>query len=211
MRKTFITSGIIILLLGIASFLLILNKQNKNIKPDISSGIIKPTGEDPSLESGLRCYKNDHYLAVVSQDASGRDKEVSVFVRSELIEPVQCAKYIKINKFTLDLEPATFVFGLIGKYLVLDIGTGPSNRKLQVYNIETKVKVYEDMYAELKLVEPDTLVYWSISNTPATKTNCREYTEIKVQDFTPQLQKITQYSLTTKKLTSGETRCVSTQ
>lgn len=209
-EKRNVVSGLIIVLIGTIVFFMTISDREKD-KYVPTNVAVETVGENKVEESNLHCFQNDQYLVVVTEDDSGRDRKVSMFNRSELLEPVQCIAYTGVEAQVLELEPATFVFGVVGKHVVLDVGTGPSNRALQVFDIQSMTKVYEDMYSELSLVEPDILVYWRVSDDSATIDNCVEYAEILAQDFTPQLQEKTQYSVTSKAAVSGETRCVATQ
>jgi len=167
--------------------------------------------ENP-VPNGMLCFSNEDYLVVVQQNDTGLQTPVTVVRRFELTEPIQCTTYTDLEyTFNLNLASDTFVFGLVGDYLILDIGTGPSNRNLAAYDLITKDKVYGATYADLELREPDLLTYWQVSNEPASDMNCPEFATITAQSFTPQLQIKTTYALNAKATITGEERCVATQ
>jgi len=209
-------SALIIILLGVA---VLVASVVFSGKPNVAQEIPVDTQFAPaeqifaeSAVSDTLCSQNDRYVVVAPQSDSGLTTEITVFNRSELIEPVRCALYSGVEYlFKLELPSDTFVFGLVGEYLVLDKGTGPSNRMLEVYNLPTKTKVYEARYADLELQEPDVLSYWRVSDEVASRINCPDYETIVAQSFTPQMQTKTVYSLSTQTTITSETRCVAVQ
>ena len=110
-------------------------------------------------------------------------------------------------------QPAFFLEAK-GKWLLLDEGTGPDQRQLQVWNMDTGKRVWRQPYGEPASFDSDgqQLHYWMPLATQVTPTNCPNLAQYKAADLRAQLQ--VKAILELRNLTSNATqerRCVPIQ
>jgi hypothetical protein len=102
------------------------------------------------------CYAYPRYVARIGSTDAGGDA-VAVF-RREGDARALCTAPAGRAVFTSEAE-ATFFFGLVGDFLLLDEGTGPNGRTVRVVDLARGSVVHEATYEEPIVVEGGALLY----------------------------------------------------
>lgn len=119
-----------------------------------------------SVDKNISChsYKNYSVLVRTQGDSAGSDILVN--------KAGNCSWDEKEAKFFLKNSGADYFFGLYGKFLFTDSGTGPAPRLITVYDLQKSTTVYSARYSEPIALKKGILRYWSPSGTKADGKNC---------------------------------------
>ena len=109
-------------------------------------------------------YKNYSILARSSGDSVGSDILVN--------KAGNCRWDEQTALLFLKNSGADYFFGLHGKFLFVDSGTGPSPRLITVYNLQKSTAVYSARYSEPIALKKGILRHWSPTSTKADEKNC---------------------------------------
>ena len=126
-------------------------------------GAEKPT---TSTAETIPCYsyKNYSILARSKGDRVGSDILVN--------KAGNCRWNEKTAMLFLKNSGADYFFGLYGKFLFVDSGTGPAPRLITVYDLQKSTSVYSAQYSEPIALKKGILRHWSPTSTKADEKNC---------------------------------------
>jgi hypothetical protein len=94
--------------------------------------------------------------------------------------------------------------GKVGRYLIIDQGTGPEPRGLVLLDFATRQSVYSDSYDSPMAVRDGVLHYWRPIPVEANKTNCAEYDDIVSKGFEPAIERYVELDLRSATLVRTE-------
>jgi hypothetical protein len=122
-------------------------------------------------ENGLTCYENDKYFVIDAGDNSN----FLIKYKDTASQKINCL----YNNEDGDYEIkgwAYWYYKLQNNYLVIDSGTAPPPRGLDIYDLAKKQKIYENSYGSIISLDDSSIVFWKISDTEPTSENCPEKT-----------------------------------
>lgn len=167
------------------------------------------TGE-LTFNGNLACYAYQKYTVInrSSGDSVGSD----ILVKSKGRKAAKCDWNERGAALSLKNSGADYFSGLYSNFLFVDSGTGPSGRRLTVYDLEKSTSAYSTEYAGEAALEKDALRFWLPSGAPKTGDNCPRREEWEKQGLTPSLEEDVRLDLKTLKLLrSGWLRCTPRQ
>ncbi|HOX22918.1 MAG TPA: hypothetical protein PLL10_05595 [Elusimicrobiales bacterium] len=171
-----------------------------------------PGCEKPSTRvvDKTTCHLYEKY-AVLTQSA--RDNAGSdIIVNRNQQDSKACAWDEKAALLLLKNTDADYFFGLLGKLIFVDSGTGPSPRTLKIYDIEKSTAVYNGLYNESITIKNGKLSYWAATAKQATKENCPQLAQWSSQGLGAALEEKIFVELSSLKSgKTGKSRCSARQ
>lgn len=158
------------------------------------------------------CVESKEYYAVTENIGYQYPTDAYVYKKDSSTLIGTCERLDGDPVFTMRFDDAEYLGSLLGNFLILDIGTGPS-RSMAVYNLLTKEKVLADGYGNFVILHsPDKIGYWKrLNDVEPTPLNCPNIAEIKSNYFVPEIQEYVVQNLLTGTTERKERRCEGTQ
>lgn len=134
----------------------------------------------PELFSkNITCNKDNPNYFVVSKSLSGKGTDILIKYKNSN-KNITCDYKVEGTDFEIkDNGNSEYFYAISKNLLILDSGTGPSNRGIIIYNLDSRKKVFNDIYNPdgvsniIVDTEKNTMTYWSPNlNQPVTKQNC---------------------------------------
>jgi hypothetical protein len=123
------------------------------------------------------CLVNGDYL-VQAQDTLELGTTILVKYKKSPGEKLPCEYTVGPNDYVIQDE-AVYLMGLVGRYVVVDRGTGPSGRDLILYDALYRRRAYIDGYSRPISISEEGIEYWQPTTVKATKDNCPEFDLLK--------------------------------
>jgi hypothetical protein len=129
----------------------------------------------PAAEAdpGVTCYTSDRYHVAGREGENGLGTDFLVRPLPP-DEPPPCAYAPGSDTWEIPNEWAEYFFALEGAFLVLDSGTGPDPRGLQVWDLDARQIAFGAAASDLWMPAPDTLAYWAEVSAPPDAASCPE-------------------------------------
>lgn len=105
-----------------------------------------------------------------------------------------CGRRLQKSRPIPGRDPSYFL-GKSGNYLIFDIGTGPSQRQLLLYDFRQAKVLLEESYGGPVHVENGVLKFWVPAGKQADPANCPQFDKIRNDGFTPALEQLTSVDL----------------
>lgn len=186
-----------------------MNNGGKDITPDFNAPK-KCILDNKIYESD--CVSNDKYFVVEKGLIDSVGSDILVKYKSTKDQKYSCEYLASDSDFQIKNELAEYVLALENNFLILDSGTGPQPRRLIVYDLISRKKVFTDSYSNPIAVNNDTVTYWSPVNTKPDETNCPKLTEYTSLGLGAEIEAHVVLTLSTLNKTElGEYRCSATQ
>jgi hypothetical protein len=124
--------------------------------------------ESKNNSIALECFESDKYFFV------SNGQNILIKTKQKQDQKIACEYIVQENDFEID-GLAKFFLAFENNFLILDVGTSPSYRRLFVYDLIEKQKIYEDYYSKPIIIKNNTISYWALSEEKATKENCADF------------------------------------
>jgi len=166
-----------------------------------------------TAEEKATCHESSRYM-IVEGDTGGVGTNFLIKYKRQKGEPPVCKYVVKPGDFEIPNEEAEYFFGLQGKLLILDSGTGPEHRGLIIWDLSKKKKIYTGTYAgeeEEAKIKPGYMEFW-LETGRATDENCPKAKEWWANGLGAAIETWVRLDLSDFTVTkSSKTRCVSRQ
>ncbi len=106
------------------------------------------------------------------------EKEAGSAIYRERSARSRCGAQPRATNLVVNRGASHFL-GRIGRYLLVDQGTGPSLRHLLLFDVTTRRQAYQVGYSRPLAVDGPTLSFWSPTPILATAANCAALAQIK--------------------------------
>lgn len=194
-----------------------------------SEGGMKAGLEDGQASADVandNCHISSDYVVVSKQIPDSVGSDILVKYRnansgvpgdmSGSLNVGACDYAARSGDFEIKNQNVEYFDKLVGRYLVLDSGTGPDIRGIIVYDLNKKSKVYEGLKAGGKVaVSGATLTYWEPQQQVAvTAANCPKLGEYEKLGMGAGIQAKVTLTLGDDSMVqkeAGETECVMRQ
>lgn len=163
-----------------------------------------------AFNGNLACYEYQKYTVISRSngDSAGSD----ILVKNKGRKTAKCDWNERGAALSLKNSGADYFSGLYSHFLFVDSGTGPSGRRLAVYDLNKSTAVYSAEYSGEASLEKDVLRFWLPSGAAKTGDNCPRREEWEKQGLTASLEEDVRLDLKTLKLLrSGWLRCTPRQ
>ncbi len=199
MRKT-ISS--LLLLLVVAGILFIL--FYKNNKPSVE--LVTP---DTYQAENTKCRSSEKYFVIERPRLTEAGMDIVVKYKQVGQPEIPCEYSVADGDFVLkDLQGPSYVMALTRKYLVIDSGTGVNGRGVTLYDLDTRIDVFHDIYSSGDpIITEASISYWKNTNELVTSKNCIQPADRLVDNNTIVTHIILDLK-TLQKKGVGEKRCV---
>ena len=117
----------------------------------------------------------------------------------------ECKAGSPLGPVIIQDDESTFL-GKVGRFLIIDQGTGPEPRGLVLLEFATRRSAYSDLYDLPIAVRDGVLHYWRPTDIKATKTNCPKYDQIVSDGFIPAIERYVEIDLNTAALVRTESQ-----
>lgn len=165
-----------------------------------------------SASQDLTCYSSTMYMVIQKRVDDSVSSNILVKYKKSADQIIPCVYTVQPEDFEITNEEADSFLLFTTNYLVLDIGTAPEPRTIDVYDLQTHSKVFTDSYAKPIFAQGDTVTYWEPSIETPTNGTCSELAQNQKNGLGSLIeQKVTVDLATQTKVASGEKRCVATQ
>jgi hypothetical protein len=121
-----------------------------------------------------KCLVNGDYLVQAKDTLDLASTTILVKYRKSPGEKLACEYSVGPNDYVIQ-DDAIYLMGLVGRYVVLDRGTGPSGRDLILYDALYRRRAYVDGYSRPISISEEGIIYWQPTTEKATKSNCPEF------------------------------------
>jgi hypothetical protein len=154
-----------------------------------------------------RCLVNGDYLVQAKNTLNLASTTILVKYKKSPGEKLLCEYRVGPNDYVIQDE-AIYLMGLVGRYVVVDRGTGPSGRDLILYDALYRRRAYIDGYSRPISVSEEGIIYWQPTTEKATKANCPEFDLLKSYGGTVVIERHVRLNPVDLSLTDlGEKRC----
>lgn len=143
--------------------------------------VAEQKAQQEAEQKRLACVENTKYYAITKDHAESAGEDILVKTKTEGVT-YECKYEVAEGDFEIKGEEAIYLKNLEGGALITDIGTGPSGRKLRIYDLVSKKQITEKEYFEEFTVASNTLTYLGLAKNKADKKNCKEFDTL-MKDF----------------------------
>jgi hypothetical protein len=127
-------------------------------------GVVGAEPLEVARTSERTCVVYPDYLVVESRYQSALGEAVSVFRRDPAAPGAPCDSVGRRALLSVgEPDDARYFFGMLGPYVLIDSGTGPEERGLEVYDAETGALVYRGSYwshDDVEALGPDRIAFF---------------------------------------------------
>lgn len=116
----------------------------------------------------LECFESEKYFFI------SNNENILIKYKQNSNQKITCEYFVRENDFQIE-GLAKFFLKFENDFLILDSGTSPSYRRLLVYDLIKKQKIYEDYYSKPIIIQNNSISYWALSSKKATKENCPDF------------------------------------
>ncbi len=160
------------------------------------------------------CMASSEYVVFVRSrgDTVGSDFIVRALNGAPAPSGPVCTYVPASGDTTLTQFTAAYEKLVSGRLLVLDVGTAPYPRTLEIYDLAAERTVYTDKYSGPATFATTSVEYWQPIDTTPTPTNCPELATYKAEGFGAGIEERVTLELSTLTVTrSGSLRCAARQ
>jgi len=109
----------------------------------------------------LKCFVTKKYTVMTKSNEEGNGEYIYIF-KTKQPETASINLSEKDTLFTIKDDDSNFFYGIYGKYVFIDNGTGAQNRSVKVYNVETKKKFIDENYFDGNIeFDGSNLFFWN--------------------------------------------------
>lgn len=172
--------------------------------PTIPQTIILTKSSDESV----KCYQNEKYF--IAEKQSLGDSYILIKIKTNGDVNYDCL--YNFEKSDLEIkDSATYYLGLENNFLLIDKGTSPGTRGLDIYDLDKRTKIYTGFYSSgesaIKILN-NTITFWQPTKIKATEENCPILAENEKNYFSSVIEEYIKMDLLTlKKESLKEFRC----
>ena len=165
-----------------------------------------------SADGSVRCYQNEAYF--VAEKYSEEQQHILIKNKTANDPNYACSYLVEAADFEIK-DAATFYLNLVNNFLLVDKGTAPGTRGLDIYDLSSRAKVYSGYYGSgetpIEVVD-NSIMFWEPTSIKATSDNCPDLAENEKNYFTSVIEEYTKFDLLSLERTSlNEFRCAARQ
>ena len=123
------------------------------------------TTEPDFVLTGMECYDSVNYFAIQEPLTDANGSKILIKYKTSPSATFPCAYVVAIDDFEIKEVIAGYFLTFTDNFLVLEIGTGPSFRKLIVYDLRSRKEIFSDTYEEPVKVKGDSITYLSYTRS----------------------------------------------
>lgn len=161
-----------------------------------------------SADGSVRCYQNEAYF--VAEKYSEEQQHILIKNKTTNDPNYACSYLAEAADFEIK-DTATFYSNLVNNFLLVDKGTAPGTRGLDIYDLKSRAKIYSGFYGSgetLIEVVDNTIMFWEPSTIKVTNENCPDLAENEKHYFTSVIEEYTKLDLISlEKTPLNEFRC----
>jgi hypothetical protein len=160
-------------------------------RANCASGDKPMLGSDPFLffkHDRDRLYLYPDYVAVVFDVQTYAGDSICVFSRDHVADSIQRTCTVTGNPLFNEADGGLWFNGIVGSYLLLDLGTGP-DRGFAVNNLADSARhvFFSDYTLDIRVVSPDSIEYGKILKTQPDPRDFPEIVEWRKEGLSPVL------------------------
>lgn len=161
-----------------------------------------------SADGSVNCYQNGAYF--VAEKYSEEQQHILIKNKTVNDPNYDCEYLLEAADFEIK-DSATFYLNLLNNFLLVDKGTAPGTRGLDIYDLNSRAKIYTGFYGSgetpIEIID-NTIMFWEPSSIKATTENCPDLAENEKNYFTSIIEEYTRLDLISLEKTSlNEFRC----
>ena len=198
--------------LGTFAFAHWLVTQWQSVTDDYNAYMSSVVSEIPqhliATGSHVGCIDSPKYFVVTRDLAGSVGSSILVRYKTSDTQQFPCAYAAGKDDLELNLPDAGYFYGLTHNFLILDFGTAPPPRRLEIYDLNSRKNVFSDQYSPSTTISDYAVTYWSPATTTPTIANCPDLNTWKSEGLGAEIEAhISLDLLTLVKTTLGEYRC----
>ncbi len=176
-------------------------------------GFKHPQKENPASVpvSNANCMESSRYF-VVDNNPGLPGLDVVAKHKTSPDETIPCAGGAEAGDVVIQNDLPEFVLGLAENFLIIDSGTAPPPRGLELYDLDAQTSTYTDQYSDPISIASDSITYWEPIRRAVTLKNCPDFDQYTADGLGAVIE--SHITLNLPALTKedlGESRCVPTQ
>ena len=161
-----------------------------------------------SADGSVNCYQNEAYF--VAEKYSDEQQHILIKNKTANDPNYACSYLVEAADFEIK-DVATFYLHLVNNFLLVDKGTAPGTRGLDIYDLTSRAKIYSGVYGSgetpIEVVD-NSIMFWEPSSIKATSENCPNLAENEKNYFTSLIEEYTKLDLISlEKTPLNEFRC----
>jgi hypothetical protein len=170
-----------------------------------------PQGKNLPSSSNIKCMESPEYF-VIDNDPGLPGLDVVAKHKKNTNEMIPCADVVASSDVVVQNSLPEFVLGLTENFLIVDSGTAPPPRGLEIYDLDVQSSTYADTYSPPISITTGTVTYWASTKQTVTKTNCPDLDQYTADGLGAVITSHVVLDLSTlSKKELGEYRCEPTQ
>lgn len=134
-------------------------------------------GVTTNVTGNMTCKNTPNYFVVEKSLEDSVGTEILIKYKTGINQSFKCEYRVEMGDLEIKNESAEYFFGITNNFLIIDSGTAPYPRGLIIYNLNTRKKVYTDMYSTPISVDGNLIKYWNPVNIEVTEKNCPQLAE----------------------------------
>jgi hypothetical protein len=168
--------------------------------------------KDLGTISGLECHDSPKYFFIQKSLSDSVGSNILIKYKTNPNQSFPCTYTVTSSDFEIQNVLAEYFLMFTDNFLVLDSGTAPPPRGLIVYDLNSRNKIFIDIYTKPVTVTGDNITYFSKTSIEPTIQNCpslKDYTENSLGAVI--ISKVTVNLSSLDKKDLGITECMGTQ
>lgn len=165
-----------------------------------------------SADGSVNCYQNEAYF--IAEKYS--EEQHHILIKNKAVNDLDydCSYLAEAADFEIK-GLGIFYLNLVNNFLLVDKGTAPGTRGLDIYDLSNRTKIYTGFYGDGETpikISGNTIMFWEPSSIKATAENCPDFAENEKNYFTSLIEEYTKFDLISLEKTSlNEFRCAARQ
>ncbi|TSC70774.1 MAG: hypothetical protein CEO12_150 [Parcubacteria group bacterium Gr01-1014_46] len=165
-----------------------------------------------SVSASLECHDSPKYFVIEKSLTDSVGSDILIKYKTNLNQIMPCVYKVENEDFELKNVSAEYFLAFTDNFLLLDSGTAPPPRELIVYDLNSRKKVFTDLYRGPVTQIGDNITYLSVTSEKVTTKNCPSLSEYTADGLGAVIMsKITVNLSTLTKKDLGQKECFSTQ
>jgi hypothetical protein len=158
------------------------------------------------------CMSTEKYQ-VIQAPSYPEFTDILVKPKTSPDEHASCEYVVEEGDYIISVSENSFLFGLAENYLLIDSGTGPGPRGLDVYALDKNgERVYSDTYMRPVSIDGTVIDYWTTTDITASAENCEQFKDWRQGGLGAGIDEKVSIDLATLEFTQfGELRCTARQ
>ena len=160
----------------------------------------------------VSCNDSPNYFVITRDLTDSVGSDILVKYKTSSTQTFACVYNVGIGDYELKHLDAGYFLGLVSHFIILDFGTGPPPRSLEIDDLNSRREVFTDGYSIPISINDNSLTYWSPTSTIPTIANCPDLNTYNEEGLGAEIETqvtVNLTDLTRKEL--GNYRCAVTQ